>query len=180
MRFFPALGCGLLALSLPLAAARAADAGLSASGANPWVIGSAGTFALVEEFGYPYLVGLQYRSTPRTSWALMPGVGLAGGPDGMGYFYADAAHAFALSRRWTMTLSLAAGWMDQEQTSTPGTVDDEALTQCVHAVAAAIRDAGIKATPAQYATLVELTYSNWRTTGRLDEPFVTKLMELMR
>jgi hypothetical protein len=110
MRFFPALGCGLLALSLPLAAARAADAGLSASGANPWVIGSAGTFALVEEFGYPYLVGLQYRSTPRTSWALMPGVGLAGGPDGMGYFYADAAHDFALSRRWTMTLSLAAGW----------------------------------------------------------------------
>ena len=110
MRFVPALGCGLLALSLPLAAARATDAGQSASGANPWVIGSAGTFALVEEFGYPYLVGLQYRSTPRTSWALMPGVGLAGGPDGMGYFYADAAHDFALPRRWTMTLSLAAGY----------------------------------------------------------------------
>jgi hypothetical protein len=110
MRFIPAIGCGLLALALPLAAARAADAGLSAPGTNPWVIGSAGTFALVEEFGYPYLVGLQYRSTPRTSWALMPGVGLAGGPDGMGYFYADLAHDFALPRRWTMTLSLAGGY----------------------------------------------------------------------
>ena len=110
MRIVPALGCGLLALSLPIAAAPADDAGLSASAANPWVIGSAGTFALVEEFGYPYLVGLQYRSTPRTSWALMPGLGLAGGRDGMGYFYADAAHDFALPRRWTMTLSLAAGW----------------------------------------------------------------------
>ena len=110
MRFVPALGCGLLALALPLSAARAAAAGPSAPAANPWVIGSAGTFALVEEFGYPYLVGLQYRSTPRTGWALMPGIGLAGGPDGMGYVYADVAHDFALPRRWTMTLSLAAGY----------------------------------------------------------------------
>ena len=110
MRIVPALGCGLLALSLPLAAARAADEGPSASGANAWVIGSAGTFALVEKFDYPYLVGLQYRSTPRTAWKLMPGVGIAGGPDGMGYLYADVAHDFALPRRWTMTLSLAAGY----------------------------------------------------------------------
>ena len=109
MRFVRALGCGLLALALPLAVPRTADAGQSASGASPWVIGSAGTFALVEEFGYPYLVGLQYRSTPRTSWALTPGIGLAGGPDGMGYLYADIAHDFALPRRWTMTLSLAGG-----------------------------------------------------------------------
>ena len=110
MRFVPALRCGLLALSLPLAAAQAADAGMSASGPNPWVIGSAGTFALVEEFGYPYLVGLQYRSTPRTSWALMPGIGMAGGPDGIGFFYADVAHDFALPGRWTLTLSLAGGY----------------------------------------------------------------------
>jgi len=109
MRFIPALGCGLVALSLPLAAARAAEAGPPDSGATPWIIGSAGTFALVEQYGYPYLVGLQYRSTPRTPWALMPGIGLAGGPDGMGYFYADLAHDFALPRRWTVTLSLAAG-----------------------------------------------------------------------
>jgi len=64
----------------------------------------------VEKFGYPYLVGLQYRSTPRTAWALMPGVGVAGGPDGMGYLYADVAHDFALPSRWTITLSLAAGY----------------------------------------------------------------------
>jgi hypothetical protein len=110
MRFIPAVGCGLLALSLPLAAARAADAGAPTSAANPWVIASAGTFALVEEFDYPYLVALQYRSTPRTAWSLMPGVGVAGGPDGMGYLYADVAHDFALPRRWTMTLSVAAGY----------------------------------------------------------------------
>jgi len=109
MRFVPALGCGLLALSLPFAVARAAGDGPAGSGANPWVIGSAGTFALVEKFDYPYLIGLQYRSTPRTSWALMPGIGVSGGPDGMGYFYADVAHDFTLPRRWTVTLSLAAG-----------------------------------------------------------------------
>ena len=110
MRFIPVLGCGLLVLSLPPGAARAADAGLPAAAANAWVIGSVGTFALVEKFDYPWLVGLQYRSTPRTSWALMPGVGVAGGPDGMGHLYGDVAHDFALPGRWTMTLSLAAGY----------------------------------------------------------------------
>jgi len=77
--------------------------------ATPWVISSAGTFALVEQYGYPYLVGLQYRWTPYTAWALMPGLGVAGGPDGMGYIYADVARDFALPRQWAMTLSLAAG-----------------------------------------------------------------------
>lgn len=110
MRLVGALGCGLLALSLPLAAARAADSGQSVSRTNPRVIGSAGTFALVEQYDYPFLVGLQYRSRPRTGWGLMPGIGLAGGPDGMGYLYADVAHDFALPSRWTMTLSLAAGY----------------------------------------------------------------------
>jgi lipid A 3-O-deacylase len=109
MRFILALGCGLIALMLPPAAALAATGEPSASGAPPWVIGSAGTFALVEKFDYPYLVGLQYRSTPRTSWALMPGIGMAGGPDGIGFFYADVAHDFTLPRRWTLTLSLAGG-----------------------------------------------------------------------
>jgi hypothetical protein len=110
MRFITALGCGLVALSLSFVAAQAADQGLPGSSAQAWVMGSAGTFALVEEFDYPYYVGLQYRSTPRTSWALMPGIGVAAGPDGMGYLYADAAHDFALPRRWTMTLSLAGGY----------------------------------------------------------------------
>ena len=56
MRFVLALGCGLLALAGPLADAQVADAGQSASATNPWVIGSAGTFALVDQYGYPYLV----------------------------------------------------------------------------------------------------------------------------
>jgi hypothetical protein len=109
MRLIPALGYGLAALLLPLGAASAAGEGPAASGAHPWVIGAAGTFALVEKFDYPYFVGLQYRSTPQTSWALMPGIGMAGGPDGIGFFYADVAHDFTLPRRWTLTLSLAGG-----------------------------------------------------------------------
>ncbi len=109
MRLILTLGCGLATLLLPLAVAAVADEEPPPSGARPWVIGSAGSFALVEQYDYPYLVGLQYRSTPRTSWALMPGVGMALGPDGIGYFYADVAHDFALPRRWTITLSFAAG-----------------------------------------------------------------------
>lgn len=109
MRLVRALGTGLLACSVALGAATAADAGPSAPAANPWVIGSAGTFALVEGYDYPYLIGLQYRSKPRTAWELQPGIGIAAGPDGMGFLYADVGHDFALSRRWTMTLSLAAG-----------------------------------------------------------------------
>jgi hypothetical protein len=110
MRIVRAAAGGLLALVLVLnlGAARAADEALPDAG--PWVIGSAGTFALVEQYDYPYLVGLQYRGTPRTGWSLMPGIGVAGGPDGMGYCYADLARDFALPRRWAMTLSLAAGY----------------------------------------------------------------------
>jgi hypothetical protein len=108
MRVFRVATGGLLVLLLSHGTARAAGEGLP--GATPWVIGSAGTFALVEQYGYPYLVGLQYRSTPRTSWALMPGLGAAAGPDGMGYVYADVAHDFALPRQWAVTISLAAGY----------------------------------------------------------------------
>jgi len=107
MRFVVAAACGLLAGLLRPGVAYAADPGPAR--ATPWVIGSTGTFALVEQYGYPYLIGLQYRAAPRTAWALMPGVGTVGGPDGMGYLYADVARDFALPRRWTMTLSLAAG-----------------------------------------------------------------------
>ena len=110
MQFTAILGCGLLACTLPLTAVSAGGGGAPATPAQPWVIASAGTFALVEQFDYPYLVGLQYRSTPRTGWALMPGIGVSGGPDGLGFFYADVARDFALSQRWTMTLSLAAGY----------------------------------------------------------------------
>lgn len=109
MHFTSTVGCGLVACLLPLAAACAAGDAPPDRATQPWVIASAGTFALVEQYDYPYLVGLQYRSTPRTGWALLPGIGAAAGPDGMGYFYADLARDFALPRRWTMTLSLAAG-----------------------------------------------------------------------
>jgi len=109
MRFFAAAACGLLTCFVHQGTLRAAEDDPQSSRATSWVIGSAGTFALVEQYGYPYLVGLQYRAAPRTAWALMPGVGTAAGPDGMGYLYADVARDFALPRQWAMTLSLAAG-----------------------------------------------------------------------
>lgn len=111
MRWILALVGSLATLLLPhAAAAQVAGDGGPRPAVSPSVIGSVGTFALVEQYGYPYYVGLQYRSTPRTRWALMPGVGIAGGPDGMGYLYADIARDFALSGRWALTLSVAAGY----------------------------------------------------------------------
>ncbi len=109
MRSITAAGLGLAACLLPLAASIAADAEQPATRGQPWVIASAGTFALVEEFDYPYLFGLQYRGRPRTGWALQPGIGVSAGRDGMGYFYGDVAHDFTLPGEWTLTLSLAAG-----------------------------------------------------------------------
>lgn len=109
MHFTSTVGCSLVACLLPFAAACAAGDAPPDRATQPWVIASAGTFALVEQYDYPFLVGLQYRSTPRTGWALLPGAGVAAGPDGMGFFYADLARDFALPQRWTMTLSLAGG-----------------------------------------------------------------------
>lgn len=109
MRIVRALARGLFAFWI-LPVVPAAVAGPATDGAaQPTVIAVAGTFALVEKFDYPWLAGLQYRSTPRMSWALRPGIGAAAGPDGMGYAYVDVARDFALPRRWTMTLSLAGG-----------------------------------------------------------------------
>ncbi len=84
-----------------------------------------------------------------------------------------------VAREVERKLGLPATWMDQEQSPGQG-VDDESLSQCVRAVAAAIRDAGLKLDPDKYATLVSLAYDHWRVTGRLDENYIRKLMELMR
>lgn len=109
MRLITALGRGLLACVLPMAAPAAGDAATSEAGREPVLVGSAGTVALVEAYGYPYWVELQYRGAPRPAWSLRHGIGIGGGPDGMAYFFADLAHDFALPRRWFVTLSLAGG-----------------------------------------------------------------------
>lgn len=109
MNFTKALGCGLLACVPLLAGRTSASVEPDAAGARPVVIGSAGVWALVASYDYPYSLGLQYRGGPRTEWALRPGAGVMAGRDGMAFFFADVAHDFALPRRWFVTLSLAGG-----------------------------------------------------------------------
>ena len=112
MRPFTILAAVLVAGGLPLATSadpRAVDA---AGTDTSFVIGSAGVFALLDDYGHPLLGGLQYRGIPRTGWALRPGVGLLAGEGGMTYLFADLAHDFALPQQWVATLSLGFGWFD--------------------------------------------------------------------
>jgi hypothetical protein len=104
------LAAGLVAGVLPLAAMAGTDPTTGTDA--PVLIGSAGAFALLDDYGYPLLGGLQYRGEPRTSWALRPGAGLLAGEGGMTYLFADLAHDFALPRQWYATLSLGFGWFD--------------------------------------------------------------------
>jgi hypothetical protein len=84
-----------------------------------------------------------------------------------------------VAREIERTLGLSLGWLDSEQTPSIARLDDETLGACVRAVGAALRDAGHKPDPIRYGTLVELVYDRWRLTGRLDEQFLNKLMELV-
>lgn len=84
-----------------------------------------------------------------------------------------------VAREIESKLALPLGWLDQEHTG-GRRVDDEMLANCVRAVAAALRDAGIRPDPDKYATLVSLAYDQIRLTGRLEEPYINKLVQLMR
>lgn len=76
-------------------------------------------------------------------------------------------------------LNLPIGWLDKEQTA-PTVLDDQVLSDCVRACAAAIRDAGLKPDPDRYAILVGLAYDYLRLTGRMDEAHLNKLVRLMK
>jgi hypothetical protein len=107
----PAYASGLLvcALLLEPAAARAEAPGETPAH-RPAVVLSAGTFALVEAYDYPYRLGIQYRLTARGRWSLEPGFGAAVGPDGMAFLYLDLLRDFRLGEHWFLTPSLAAGY----------------------------------------------------------------------
>ena len=77
-------------------------------------------------------------------------------------------------------LGLPIGWLDQEHASNGRQLDQETLSACVRAVAAAIRDANLKPDPDAYANLVGLVYEHAKLTGRVDEPFIHKLLGLIR
>jgi hypothetical protein len=89
----------------------AAD-GPAASRDAPVLIGSAGAFAILDDFGEPLLLGLQYRGRPYTRLGLRPGIGLLYGEDGQSYLFADLAHDWQLPRRWVATLSFGFGWFN--------------------------------------------------------------------
>ena len=76
-------------------------------------------------------------------------------------------------------LGLPLGWMDQEHNGNRQ-LDDEALGACVRAVAAALRDAGHRATPDQMADLAALAYEHTKLVGRVDEAFINKLVRLTK
>lgn len=77
-------------------------------------------------------------------------------------------------------LNLPIGWLDQEHAGNGRQVDDAALSACVRAVAAALRDADHNPSPDVYANLVSLAYEHAKLTGRVDEPFIQKLIGLTR
>lgn len=77
-------------------------------------------------------------------------------------------------------LGLPIGWLDQEHPGNGRQVDDATLSDCVRAAAAAIRDAGRKPDPDAYANLVALAYEHAKLTGRIDETFIKRIVELTK
>ena len=84
------------------------------------------------------------------------------------------------SREIEGKLALPLGWLDGEHDGQGRQIDDQTLGECVRAVAAAIRDAGLRPDPDAYANLVSLAYEHTKLTGRVDEPFISKLVRLIR
>lgn len=76
-------------------------------------------------------------------------------------------------------LNLPLGWLDGEQNGNRQ-VDDSVLGECVRAVAAALRDAGVRGTPDQMADLASLTYEHAKLTGRIDEAFIQRIVRLTK
>lgn len=85
-----------------------------------------------------------------------------------------------VAREMEGKLGLPLGWLDQEHNGNARALDDSALSDCVRAVAAALRDAGHKATPDQMADLAALAYEHTKLTGRVDESFITKIVRLTK
>lgn len=85
-----------------------------------------------------------------------------------------------VAREMEAKLGLPLGWLDAEHNGNPRQLDDAALGECVRAVAAALRDAGHRATPDQMADLASLAYEHTKLTGRIDEPFIQRLVRLTK
>lgn len=84
-----------------------------------------------------------------------------------------------VAREIESRLNLPTGWLDSEHDAVVRQVDDELLGMCVRAVAAAVRDAGLRPDPDAYATLVGLAYEHTKLTGRVEETYVQRLVRLI-
>ena len=85
-----------------------------------------------------------------------------------------------VAREIEQKLALRLGYLDQEHPDAPVQIDDRFIAEAVRAVAAEIRDAGLKPKPELFGKLVQLVYENAKTTGAIDEGFIRKLLELMK
>lgn len=85
-----------------------------------------------------------------------------------------------VARQIEERLHLPAGSLDATHTGRSEPVRDEVLTECVQAVAAAVSEAGLTPAPAQFAELVSLVYDRHRSIGTIDEPYIHRLMRLIK
>lgn len=85
-----------------------------------------------------------------------------------------------VAREIESKLGLSPMWLDQPQAGGAHKLNDQALANCVRAVATVLRDRGLRPDPESYATIVQLVYDHTKLTGQLDEGFITKLTELLR
>ena len=85
-----------------------------------------------------------------------------------------------VAREVESKLGLSIGWLDQEHAPGSNVLDNAALSDCVRAVAAELRDAGLRPNPDQYANLISLVYDNVRLQGRVDETYIKRLINLIR
>lgn len=85
-----------------------------------------------------------------------------------------------VARELETKLGLPLGWLDGEHNGNARQLDDSVLSDCVRAVAAALRDASCRATPDQMADLASLAYEHAKLTGRVDEPFIQRLVRLTK
>lgn len=85
-----------------------------------------------------------------------------------------------VAREMEGKLGLPIGWFDQEHPGNGRQIDDDTLAACVRAVAAEIRDVGHNPSPDVYANLVGLAYEHARLVGRVDEPFIKRIVGLTK
>lgn len=82
-----------------------------------------------------------------------------------------------VAREVEVKLNLPAGWLDTAHSGT-GQIDDQAISDCVRAVSAALRDNKVVVSPQRRADLTALAYEHARLVGRVDETYIIKLVRL--